>query len=201
MRLRNDPNAKDYINNSKMVINDFPIKVSQNTVLEIGMGKGEMLTQLAFINPTKMFVGIEKYPTVVVKALKKAEKLNLNNFFVINKDLKELSTSFQGKVDEIWLTFSDPWPKDRHYKRRLTYKDFLIIYKELLSKNGILKIKTDNDKFFNWSINSIKEFGATITFLTNDLHNSEKSALNIKTGYEIKWSEKGKNINYMEVKF
>ncbi len=201
MRLRNDPNAREKLNDSNIIIKDFPISLNNKTIIEIGMGKGEMITQLAFMNPNKTYIGIEKYPTVAAKALKKAQELKLTNFFIICDDVINLKENFNGKVDEIWLTFSDPWPKDRHFKRRLTYKDFLDIYKSILSQDGILKIKTDNDKFFAWSIESIEDYGAKIIFKTNDLHNSEKNSSNVKTGYEIKWSEKGKNINYMEVKF
>lgn len=201
MRLRNDPNAIQYVNNSELVIKDFPFKLSTNTTIEIGMGKGEMLVQLALENPNRFFIGIEKYQTVAVKALKKAKKLNLKNFFVICEDVSKLENKLEGEVDEIWLTFSDPWPKKRHFKRRLTYKTFLDIYKNVLSNDGILKIKTDNDDFFAWSIESIIEYGGQILFQTNNLHKSIKNENNIPTGYEIKWSGKGKNINYLEVKF
>lgn len=201
MRLRNDPKAREKIDNSNLVIKDFPIKLNENVILEIGMGKGEMLIQLALNNPNNIYIGIEKYPTVVAKAISLANKLNLKNFFVACNELSNLENNFDGKVKEIWLTFSDPWPKKRHYKRRLTYFKFLNIYKSLLTKEGILKLKTDNDDFFNWSIESFKNYGAKIIYLTNDLHNSEKNEFNIQTGYEIKWSKKGKNINYIEVSF
>ncbi|MBR2022559.1 MAG: tRNA (guanosine(46)-N7)-methyltransferase TrmB [Mycoplasmataceae bacterium] len=201
MRLRNDPKAREKIDNSNLVIKDFPIKLNENVILEIGMGKGEMLIQLALNNPNNIYIGIEKYPTVVAKAISLANKLNLKNFFVVCNELSNLENNFDGKVKEIWLTFSDPWPKKSHYKRRLTYFKFLNIYKSLLTKEGILKLKTDNDDFFNWSIESFKNYGAKIIYLTNDLHNSEKNEFNIQTGYEIKWSKKGKNINYIEVSF
>lgn len=201
MRLRNNPLTKDIVNDSLMTLNKYPILVDESFILEVGMGKGEMLTQLAFLNPNNVYIGIEKYATVIVKALKKAEELNLKNFFVINEDLSKLNEAFLGQVKEIWLTFSDPWIKKRHYKRRLTHKHFLEIYKNLLCKDGILKIKTDNDLFFEWSKESIEEFGAKIVFLTNDLHNSFKNDTNIQTEYEKKWSKIGKNINYMEIKF
>lgn len=201
MRLRNNPNARTELESSDIVIKKFPIKLDKNTILEIGMGKGEMLCELAHNNPNNIYIGIEKYPTVAVKALKKAISLNLKNLFIVCENIEKLAESFDGKVNEIWLTFSDPWPKKRHYKKRLTYRAFLDIYKKILNKNGVLKIKTDNDQFFNWSIEEIKEYGANIIYMTNDLHNSSKNITNIKTGYEIKWLEKGKNINYMEVIF
>ncbi|MGZ9414586.1 tRNA (guanosine(46)-N7)-methyltransferase TrmB [Mycoplasma sp. AC157] len=201
MRLRNIPNATELLLESEYLITEFPFKVNSNTVLEMGMGKGEMLVQLAQNNPDIMYIGIEKYPTVALKSMKKAKKLNLKNFKIINKDIAELPNLLEGKVDLIWLTFSDPWPKKRHYKRRLTYKNFLTIYQNLLTTNGLLKFKTDNDGLFEYSIESIQEFGANIINLTRDFHNSELSKNNIMTGYEKKWSDKGKNINYLEVKF
>lgn len=201
MRLRNNPNAKEKLESSNILIKQFPIKLNNKTILEIGMGKGEMITKMALENPNKIFVGIEKFPTVALKALNKANELKLNNFFIVCEDVKNLFDKFDGEVDEIWLTFSDPWPKKRHYKKRLTYRSFLNIYKSILSNNGILKIKTDNDAFFEWSIQEIEEYGGKIIYKTNDLHNSEKNLNNIKTGYEIKWSEKGKKINYMEIIF
>ncbi|UWD34173.1 tRNA (guanosine(46)-N7)-methyltransferase TrmB [Mesomycoplasma molare] len=201
MRLRNIPNASEILLESEYLIKEFPYKLNNKTVLEMGMGKGEMLVELAKQNPDTTFIGIEKYPTVALKSMKKAKKLNLKNFKIINQDIAKLPELLEGKVDLIWLTFSDPWPKKRHFKRRLTYKDFLLIYKNLLTDNGILKFKTDNDSLFEYSIESIEEFGAKILNLTRDFHNSDLSKNNIMTGYEKKWSEKGKNINYLEIKF
>lgn len=201
MRLRNNPKAKDYLFELDFVLNDYPIKLDENTILEVGMGKGEMLSQIALNNPDLICIGIEKSPTVAFQAAKKAQELNLKNFFIVCNDIEKLLDKFEGKLKNIWLTFSDPWPKKRHYKRRLTYRKYLDIYKNLLSNDGILKIKTDNDLFFDWSKEEILDYGAQIIYQTNDLHNSSKNDENIKTGYEIKWSSKGKNINYMEIKF
>lgn len=200
MRLRYNSKAKEYLLNSPFLLKHYPIQLNENTVLEIGMGKGEMITQLALLHPNITYIGIEKNATVAFQAAKKAQELNLKNFFIVCDDLKKLSDQFIGNLQEIWLTFSDPWPKKRHYKRRLTYHSFLAIYQKLLNPQGILKIKTDNDQFFNWSQQEIINFGARIVFITNDLHQSIKNQENIPTGYEIKWSNKGKKINYMEVK-
>lgn len=201
MRLRYNPKAQEYLLNSPYLLNKYPIFLKENTILEIGMGKGEMITQMAFDNPNFIYIGIEKSSTVAFQAAKKAYDLNLKNFFIICEDIEKLSDHFEGQLKEIWLTFSDPWPKKRHYKRRLTYRKFLDIYKKLLLKDGVLKIKTDNDLFFNWSKEEILNYGAQIVFETDNLHLSTKNKNNIKTGYEIKWSSKGKNINYMEIKF
>ena len=101
----------------------------------------------------------------------------------------------------IWLTFSDPWPKKSHAKRRLTHLKFLNLYKHLLTTHGIIKFKTDNLDFFNWSIESMEENGMEIIYKTNDLHQSEKNHNNIRTGYENKWAQRGVKINYLEVRF
>lgn len=201
MRLRNIKNSEEKILASEMIIKNFPVEINHNFILEMGMGKGEMLSEMALQNPDKTFIGIEKYPTVALKSLNKAKQNNLNNFFVINKDINKLPELLKGKTDLIWLTFSDPWPKKRHYKRRLTYKSFLDIYKELLSEDGVIKLKTDNDGFFDFSIQSMVEYGMKIQNLTRDFHKSDLAKNNIMTGYEIKWSSQNKNINYLEAKF
>ncbi|WP_416321727.1 tRNA (guanosine(46)-N7)-methyltransferase TrmB [Mycoplasmopsis felis] len=200
MRLRHDNTAQEKLNNSSFYIKDFPVYLNEDYVLEIGSGKGEMISQLAYLNPNIKYIAIEKYPTVALKILKKINELNLKNLFIITEDAIKLPEILKGKVSTIWLTFSDPWPKNAHKKRRLTYKTYLNLYKDLLSEKGQLFFKTDNDKLFNFSIDSLKENNWEIMFLTNDLHNSKYNDSNIKTGYEIKWSEKGKNINFLITK-
>ncbi|WP_036430968.1 tRNA (guanosine(46)-N7)-methyltransferase TrmB [Mycoplasmopsis felis] len=200
MRLRHDNTAQEKLNNSSFYIKDFPVYLKEDYVLEIGSGKGEMISQLAYLNPNIKYIAIEKYPTVALKILKKINELNLKNLFIITEDAIKLPEILKGKVSTIWLTFSDPWPKNAHEKRRLTYKTYLNLYKDLLSEKGQLFFKTDNDKLFNFSIDSLKENNWEIMFLTNDLHNSKYNDSNIKTGYEIKWSEKGKNINFLITK-
>ncbi|WP_416322863.1 tRNA (guanosine(46)-N7)-methyltransferase TrmB [Mycoplasmopsis felis] len=200
MRLRHDNTAQEKLNNSSFYIKDFPVYLNEDYVLEIGSGKGEMISQLAYLNPNIKYIAIEKYPTVALKILKKINELNLKNLFIITEDAIKLPEILNGKVSTIWLTFSDPWPKNAHKKRRLTYKTYLNLYKDLLSEKGQLFFKTDNDKLFNFSIDSLKENNWEIMFLTNDLHNSKYNDSNIKTGYEIKWSEKGKNINFLITK-
>ncbi|MGL5732870.1 MAG: tRNA (guanosine(46)-N7)-methyltransferase TrmB [Metamycoplasmataceae bacterium] len=201
MRLRNNPEANQIIAGHESVIKDIPIVIDENTILEIGMGKGEMISQMAINNPNKKFIGIEKFPTVVLQALKLIDNNQISNLKIVCQDVSKLAEAFEGKASIIWLTFSDPWPKKRHYKRRLTYKTYLEIYKNLLDEDGILKIKTDNDILYDFSIESLEEFGANIIFKTNDLYSSNRIENNIQTGYEIKWHNRGKNINYIEAKF
>lgn len=201
MRLRNNAKLNEYIKNSKYLISTFPFKLDSNCIIELGMGKGEMLTEMAKKMPNKIFIGIEKFATVSAKAIKRAEILGLNNFFVINDDIGKLESFFIGKTNLIWLTFSDPWPKKRHFKRRLTYKNFLDKYKLILNSDGIIKLKSDNDFFYNYSLDSLNEYGANIIYKTNDFYQSEKIKDNIATGYEKKWVSKNKNINYLEFNF
>lgn len=201
MRLKKIPDALEQLRKSNFLIENFPLKIDNNWIVEIGMGKGDMLVELAHQNPDKKFLGIEKFDSAAVKAIKKAQHYELKNFFIICSDVKDILEKIEGQTNLIWLTFSDPWPKKRHLKRRLTYKDFLVIYKKLLSDKGILKLKTDNDGFFEFSTLSLEEFGATILYSTTDLHNDIKNEGNIYTDYEEKWSKKNKNINYLEVKF
>ncbi len=201
MRLRNNPKAEVELQTSKYIIKNFPFKVDKSVVIELGMGKGEMITQLAARNPEKFFLGIEKYKTVAHKAMKRAEKLGLNNFAIIDRDIKNLPELIQGNVETIWLTFSDPWPKARHEKRRLTYKYFLDLYKNLLTKDGIINLKTDNDNFFEYSLESMALYGMQIMAVTRDYHNSKWIKDNIMTGYEKKWSDSGKRINFLKARF
>ncbi|MGL4343014.1 MAG: tRNA (guanosine(46)-N7)-methyltransferase TrmB [Metamycoplasmataceae bacterium] len=201
MRLRYDKNANNIVEKSNFVLREFPIKLNNKTVVELGMGKGEMLLSMAKDCPNKVFIGIEKFNTVIAKVVKNIEKEDIKNIFIINKDIKNIEEFFDGKVNEIWLTFSDPWPKKGHTKRRLTYKDFLKKYEKILNKNGIIKLKTDNDSFFNFTLESLKEYGANLIYCTRDLYNDPKIESNYPTGYEKKWILKGKNINYLEFNF
>ncbi len=200
MRLRNNPEANSILEKHPSVLKTTPIHVDENTILEIGMGKGEMIVQMAINEPNKKFIGIEKFPTVILKTLKAIDQNKIENLKIICQDVVKLSEAFEGKVSTIWLTFSDPWPKKRHYKRRLTYKVFLDIYKSLLTPDGVLLIKTDNDSLYEYSLESLAEYGANIIYQTTDLYSSPKIKDNVPTGYEIKWHGRGKNINFIEAK-
>ncbi|QJR43679.1 tRNA (guanosine(46)-N7)-methyltransferase TrmB [Mycoplasma miroungigenitalium] len=202
MRLRYDKNAEPKLQASPYMIkeNQYPIKLDENCIIEIGMGKGEMIVELARLNPTKTFYGLEKYPTVAAKALKKAEEYQLNNFYIIIADAVNIPDIFVGKASTIWLTFSDPWPKARHFRRRLTYKSFLDLYKIIMDENSILKFKSDNDKLYEFSLESFNENDWKIIDFGEDLHQSSYASKNVMTGYERKWSEQGKNINFIFAK-
>ncbi|NQZ65621.1 MAG: tRNA (guanosine(46)-N7)-methyltransferase TrmB [Mycoplasmatales bacterium] len=201
MRLRNNPNAMSELEESKYLIKNFPFKLNSKTVLELGMGKGDMLTSLAKNNPELIYIGLEKFATVANIARKKAELSRLENINIVVDDVKNIPSIFIGKTETIWLTFSDPWPKNRHAKRRLTHMNFINIYKKILDKNGTIKFKTDNDKFFEWTVEHLRENGIKMRNITRDFHSHKSSIDNIKTEYEIKWSSLGKKINYLEIYF
>ncbi|QSF13478.1 tRNA (guanosine(46)-N7)-methyltransferase TrmB [Mycoplasma sp. Mirounga ES2805-ORL] len=202
MRLRNDSTALDKLQNSGLVINpeEYPIKLDDKSIVEIGMGKGEMIVELARTNPDKKYYGLEKYPTPASKLINKCKELKLNNLKIIIDDALNLPSIFEGKCNTLWLTFSDPWPKKKHVKRRLTYKDYLNLYKNILDDTSVLKQKTDNDKLYDFSLNSFKDNQWEIIAHGTDFHNSIYSKGNVMTGYEKKWSDSGKNINFIFVK-
>ncbi|WP_426460902.1 tRNA (guanosine(46)-N7)-methyltransferase TrmB [Mycoplasma hafezii] len=197
MRLRHDNTAQDKLNASEFYIKDFPITLKNNNVLEIGAGKGEMISELAFRNPNITYFALEKYPTVANKILTKIKQRELKNLFILTEDAIKIPELFNGKIDTVWLTFSDPWPKKAHAKRRLTYKTFLDVYKQILSEEGFLYFKTDNDKLFEYSLESLTENNWEIIDSTTDLHKSKYNLENVQTGYEAKWASQGKNINFL----
>lgn len=169
--------------------------------LEIGCGKGDFLTGMAAANPGIGYVGIETALEVAYYPAKKAKVAELTNVRVIRGDAALLEEWFAPEeADIIYLNFSDPWPKARHAKRRLTHRTFLQKYERILRAGGHLRFKTDNDDLFAFSVEEFKAYGLEITALTNDLHNSACDNP-VWTEYETKFSKRGKNINFCEVVF
>ena len=160
------------------------------------MGKGKFLTTLAAQNPNKLYVGIEKYSSVLLRALEKQEELQLPNLCFIRMDAETIGEIFgEQEVDGIYLNFSDPWPKDRHAKRRLTSVQFLGRYEGILSDAGQVEFKTDNQDLFQFSLDSAEEAGWNIMASTWDLHHDEVlNAGNVMTEYEERFSEMGNPI-------
>ncbi len=210
MRLRNVPGSRDTIAESRFTIkneteckgkwkevfgNDSPIHI------EIGMGKGQFIMTLAEQNPDINYVGIEKYSSVLVRAIEKQEEKDLPNLLFIRMEAENIADVFApDEVDRIYLNFSDPWPKDRHAKRRLTSVQFLERYEHILKKEGHVVFKTDNKDLFDFSLEQVEE--ATNWELLNhtfDLHNSEYVEGNVMTEYETRFVEKGNAICRMEI--
>lgn len=205
MRLRNIPGADDAILNSEYCIKnpeeqkghwqDCFDKV-QPLHIEIGMGKGRFIMDTAALHPDINYIGIERYSSVLLRALQKVEQNPLPNIKFICMDAADVAEVFaKDEVDRIYLNFSDPWPKDRHAKRRLTSPDFMAVYDQVLAADGTVEFKTDNKGLFDYSLEAIPEAGWTITAHTFDLHHDPvMCAGNVMTEYEEKFSSMGNPI-------
>lgn len=206
MRLRNIRGSKDVIASCPFVVQEpescrgrwAEIFGNENPIhIEVGMGKGRFLMDMAVLHPEINYVGIEMYDSVLLRAVQKREKLEteIKNLFFIRMDARQLPEVFaEGEVDRIYLNFSDPWPKDRHAKRRLTSDRFLAVYDKILQLDGIIEFKTDNQDLFRYSLESIPEAGWQVTSHTFDLHHSDMAEGNVMTEYETKFSAEGKPI-------
>ena len=207
MRLRNIKGADDVIAANEFVIkNPKEYKGKWNTLfqnenpihIEIGMGKGQFIMELAKRHPEYNYVGIEKYSSVLLRALEKMDREEepLPNLVFIRMDAENIEKVFaKDEVDGIYLHFSDPWPKDRHAKRRLTSTTFFGRYNNILKKDGKVEFKTDNRPLFEFSLESVKEAGWNLVAYTFDLHHHETmNEGNIMTEYEEKFSSQGNPI-------
>lgn len=205
MRLRNITGSREAIAASNYVIhepkeykgswkevfgNDNPVRV------EIGMGKGRFIMDLARMNPDINYVGIEKYSSVLLRGIQKMEADSLSNLFFIRMDAEEITEVFgQEEVDRIYLNFSDPWPKDRHAKRRLPSREFLHRYDEILKKDGMIEFKTDNHDLFQFALKELEPAGWRLDYVTEDLHHDEEMMQdNVMTEYEERFSSIGNPI-------
>lgn len=204
MRLRHIPGSEEEIANSPYVISNPDEKKghwnevfgnSNPIEIEVGMGKGRFIMELAAKNPDINYVGIERYSSVLLRGLQKRAEVELDNIFFMCVDARALADFFApGEVKKIYLNFSDPWPKDRHAKRRLTSGEFMKVYGAILAPEGVVEFKTDNRGLFDFSLESIPEAGWTIRDYTYDLHHSEMGEGNVMTEYEEKFSAMGNPI-------
>ena len=206
MRLRHIKGAEEEIAESPYVVqdpqslkgrwheffgNDNPIRI------EVGMGKGKFIMELAQMNPDINYVGIERYSSVLLRGLQKRAELELSNIYFMRIDALELTEVFaENEVERIYLNFSDPWPKDRHAKRRLTSQQFLERYDQILTPDGRLEFKTDNQDLFAFSLDEIENSDIWhLDAFTWDLHNdAAMNRGNIMTEYEEKFSSMGNPI-------
>lgn len=169
--------------------------------IEIGMGKGRFIMEQSRRNPDINYIGIEKYSSVLIRALEKMDEGEIENLSFIRMDAEDIEDVFsKDEVDRIYLNFSDPWPKDRHAKRRLTSRRFLEKYMHFLKKDGRVIFKTDNRELFDFSLGEVKEAGWELVNYTYDLHNSPYNEGNVMTEYEERFSAKGNPICRMEIK-
>ena len=193
MRMRKKKHGAERIAAcSDLIIHDPSEIVKFPVELEIGCGKGSFIYGMAKKHPEVNYVAMEKISDVIMFALEKVKAEALPNVKFIIGDAKDLATYFPaGSVSRIYLNFSDPWPKSGYYKRRLTYKSFLDLYKTVLVPNGEIVLKTDNVNLFDFSLEQFEEAGFQLRELTRDLHNSEYNADNVVTEYERNFSDKG----------
>ena len=166
--------------------------------IEIGMGKGDFIIENAIKYPGINFIGIEMYDSVMIRAVQKSNELELSKLKLVKIDATYIEEVFDKEISRIYLNFSDPWPKDRHAKRRLTSKRFLERYDKIFKSIPNIIMKTDNVDLFNFSLESLKEYGYDIEYSTNDLY-SEDISDNVATEYEKKFVERGVKINKLIV--
>lgn len=211
-RLRIDRESLPYLEKSSIVVtnpkkfkgrwNSELFKNNKPLWIEIGMGKGEFTLEKSCAHQEVNFLGIEKYPTVQQIPVKQAEELKIPNLRFISGDASEILEWFdEGTIDKIFINFPDPWPKERHAKRRLVFNSFLNDYYKLLKQGGIIEFKTDQINLFEFALEQASEFTEfEIINDTRDLHSLpiEKNPSPIKTGYEKKFSALGNEINYVE---
>ena len=206
MRLRNIAGSREVIAESKFTVKE-PEKVkglwkkevfgNDNKIhIEIGMGKGRFLMDMAALHLDINYVGIEKYSSVLLRAIQKQEQLLLPNVIFIRMDAENICDVFApSEVDRIYLNFSDPWPKDRHAKRRLPSREFLKRYDKILVPDGVVEFKTDNMDLFDFALEEVEPAGWTLNAVTRDLHNDPvMNENNVMTEYEERFSSMGNPI-------
>lgn len=201
MRLRHIKGCEEFVSNHRLTIAEpetvkgrwkHPIHV------EIGMGKGRFIREMAQLNPEIYYLGIERYESVIQKAIERKERdeeagILSENINFVCMDAEKLDEVFEpGEVDKIYLNFSDPWPKARHENRRLTSPRFMKLYDRILAKDGTVEFKTDNEELFDYSLESIPAAGWKLIYVTRDLHSEDVP--NVMTEYEEKFSSKGNPI-------
>ncbi len=202
MRLKHIKNAEEIISKSKYLEQNprenkgkwnKAFNNDNNIEIEIGMGKGKFIIEKAIQNPNINFIGIEKYDSPLVSAVKKLDELELNNLKLVCIDALGIEEVFDHEIDKIYLNFSDPWPKKRHAKRRLTSSVFLNKYESLFKNEKRIEMKTDNDDLYDYSCESFIENGYDIVKTDTNYLDT------IRTEYEDKFIGLGKNINYISV--
>lgn len=203
MRTRFNPKAIEQMNEFDRYIKDretIQKIISENKgkkiYLEIGMGKGDFITQLSLLDQDNVYIGVELSPPVLALAVKKLQRyeeendVRINNLYFMSFDAIEIAQIFEeNQIEKIYLNFSDPWPKKKHAKRRLTNEKFLDEYKKVLRTNGQIEFKTDNRGLFEYSLVSMQNYGLKFIEVYLDLHKTD--IFNIETEYEKKFSPFG----------
>lgn len=208
MRIRYLPGTDDILDNSKLLVKEpegykghwleqYP--GCSGMAIEIGSGRGRFIRDIAARDPEILYIGIEKFSTVLARAILNNEPEDgtlAPNLALVRRDALELDESFtEGELDRVYLNFSDPWPKDRHAKRRLTSERFLALYRKWLKPEGELHFKTDNDGLFAYSVETLKAEGWEILFQTDRWHQCPEFEGDIQTEYEMQFTAQGKHIH------
>lgn len=189
-------NPYKYKNNwSSLFNNTNPIS------LELGMGRGDFIINMAKKYPNTNFIGLELYPSQMVKATERLEKEKLNNIKLINADARELANIFCKEITTIYLTFSEPWPKKRDEKNRFTHESYLKLYDRIFKKNKHIILKTDNKGLFAYSLETLSQYWYVFTHVSLDLHHDENHIDNIMTDFEKQYFKEGRPIYYVDAKF
>lgn len=169
--------------------------------LELGCGKGNFINSKALQNKKNNYISIDGEKSAIIIATEKAIYFENTNLILSKTYISDIKEFFErGELSGIYLNFSDPWPKKRNAKRRLTYRNYLLGYRQVLADGGVVEFKTDNDDLFEFSLSEIAEVGGQILEMSRDLHTSDFEARNTLTEYEEKFKERGKNINYVKFK-
>ena len=198
MRMRNPKNMDEILNSCNYFLTEDLFNNDNDICLEIGMGKGNFLLGMCLNHPDINYIGVEKYSSVICSAIKKINEYELDNLKILNIDIMDIPQYLYGKIKTIYLNFSDPWPKKRNTKRRLTSENFLKLYDNLFKDEKHIILKTDNNDFYEFSKESLLPYGYKIINETYDLHNSDITD-SPKTEYEEKFSSQGVKIKYIEV--
>ena len=205
MRLKHVKGSEEAVAESRFVchspeeVKEYMEGRTNPLFLEIGMGKGRFIIDNALRYPGNSYLGIEMYESVMIKAIRRLEEMGEDvpeNLRFIRMDAGDIRDYFpQGRVDRIYLNFSDPWPKTRHAKRRLPSRNFLELFYGLLKENGTIEFKTDNRELFDFAMGEFEPAGFKLLYSTYDLHSDEEAMKdNIMTEYEQKFSSKGNKI-------
>ena len=198
MRMRNPKNMDEILSSCNYFLTEDLFNNDNDICLEIGMGKGNFLLGMCLNHPDINYIGVEKYSSVICSAIKKINEYELDNLKILNIDIMDIPQYLYGKIKTIYLNFSDPWPKKRNTKRRLTSENFLKLYDNLFKDKKQIILKTDNNDFYEFSKESLLSYGYKIINETYDLHNSDITD-SPKTEYEEKFSSQGVKIKYIEV--
>lgn len=169
--------------------------------LELGMGRGEFIINMAKTFPKINFIGLEINESQMVKAVERLRGLNLSNLKLINADAMDIDNMFGREIDTIYLTFSEPWPKKIDEKKRFTHMNYLKLYDKIFKKNKHIILKTDNKGLFAYSLETLSQYWYSFNKVSLDLHHDERSIQNIMTDFEKKYFEEGRPIYYVDAKF